>query len=368
MKMRATNKIAIGFVLLGAIGFLGQKAYTKVKLMGVEMKPVKSTDFCLVALDPKSNVKVLTANRMAQLVISGDGELENQSSQDGGGATSGSIKLRIPVKELLGLLNGDTQSVDPFIQKLSTLDENEQITEEAPVWTRDAIESAIAGNKAKAAQLEKDLGVNLDGTPQTMMNTQAIFTGIRIKIPLTLNIPNVTGDSVKGFTSVMYRARLLRSFEKETQDKKFFDRSGLNDQYQTFVKRVLAAGKLDRVDKSLKGIFADAVDNEVVTNANRIGKSCLVLANNSMITQAKVVEQTGNNATSYDLSLILTPEAQKRLWKFSAEGGKRIIVVSRGVPIAVAMIGTELAGEELVIKQIADKDLVEDAVKQFANR
>jgi hypothetical protein len=75
-----------------------------------------------------------------------------------------------------------------------------------------------------------------------------------------------------------------------------------------------------------------------------------------------MVEQSDGKVTTYDLKLKLSSEGKNRLWKFSSEGGTQILVISKGVAIAAATIGTQLNSEELAIKQIADRRLVEEAV------
>jgi len=357
MKLRASTKILFGFVGLVAVAFGGNIAYTKISLSSVNLNPVPSGDVCLIAIGKGANVRDITANHMVQIV-------EASSNFGGGtgpegGPSSGSVKKRIPVRELIGILNGDVDSVATFVRKMRNDGEDNDPVDEAPMWMRADIEKAFKGDAALKTKLEKDLNMTLDGKPSPTLNRVAFFDGIRIKIPLTLAVPNAKGPTLEAFDVVTFKPKFMSRFYKSMREK-FYDKTQLQDYYAAFL-----AGETDLtedIDATLKSVFQRSQESEELKKVQRIGTNTNILVSQSMISSAEMQQDTEGKDVTYDLKLRLTPEGKNRLWKFSSEGGTRVILVSKGVAVASATIGTQLNSEELVIKQIADKTLLEDAV------
>jgi hypothetical protein len=360
MKLRASTKIALSALLLGGVAYGGSKLYTIIRLQGVELTPVEPTDFCLVAIGKGAPVKVITANHIAQLVEVAGG-LENQGSE-GGGAESGAIKRRIPVKEMLGILAGDSDSVAPMIEKLrTTTDDDGSISDETPVWTLADVEKALDGDVALKSRLENDLSTKVDGTPIRPLNLNAFYNGIAIKIPIELKVPNAKGATIKGFDIVSFRPRFMIAFYKSMREK-FFDKQSIQNFYNQFLLQDQNA-----VYPSLKtlisGVKSSALNSEQKLKIEQIAGVSTILINRSNIVSAEMMEDKSGKEPTYDMKLRLDASGQKRLWKFSSGGGEKLLVISKGVPIASATLGSELNGEELVIKQIAERKLVVEAIE-----
>lgn len=357
MKVRATTKILLGFVGLVGLTYAGRIGYTKWQLVGVNLKPIASSDFCLLAIGPKANVKTIIANRMVQIVESSDkfgGE-----AGIGGGAESGAVKKRIPVRELIGVLGGDPDSAQSFVKKMRDYSEDSEAVEEAPLWTKTDLERAIAAPGAQRSKLEVDLGTSMDGKPNPILNRVSFFYGIRIKVPIIFAAPNAKGETIQTVDIITFRPKILNRFYKQMQTK-FYDKSQLQDFYSSYLKE--ETPELQDVGATLKAIFAGTEASKELRKAEQIAKYSTILVNQPMIENVSMETQSEGKVTTYDLKIRLSPEGKGRLLKFSSEGGSQILVISKGVAIAAATIGTQLNSQELVIKQIADRQLLEDAV------
>lgn len=358
MKVRATTKIAIGFVGLIALAYGGSYAYTKIELANVNLDPIPSSDICILAIGPKAGVRDIVANQMVQIIESSGG-FKGEGS-DEGGAQTGSVKKRIPVKELVEILGGNPESVPPFLKKLKTVKEDEEESQTSPIWSKQDIEKAMAGDAALKSKLEHDLNMSLDGTPLPKINRTAFFDGIRVKTPITLKIPNAKGPTLETYDIVTYRPRFLTQFFK-TMQTKFYDDAQLQTDYAIFVKGLTESK--EKLDSTFESIFKRSALSEETRKAEQIASNTKILVNQGMIRDMELEQHSVDGKDiSYDLKLKLTPEGKNRLWKFSSEGGTKIILVSKGVGIAAATIGTSLNSEELVIKQVPDKTLIEEAV------
>jgi hypothetical protein len=358
MKLRGSSKFALGLIAVVGVGWTGNFLYTKSKLASVNLNPIPKGRLMLMAIRPEAGVKLVVANRMAQIVEAST-EFEGQGSDDGSGVTQGSIKKRIPVKELINLLNGEPDAVEAFITRMRDKDE---LLESAnpPDWSEADVMAALGGDATKRAKLEADLNCKLDGTPLPTVNLRAFFDGIRVHVPITMNVPNAKGATISGTDAVYFRPRFMLQFYK-SMEQKFYDKSKLQVYYTNFLKTY--TDNFPAIDKSLVPALKRVLTGDEIQQITQIAANTVILANDSMITGAEMFEVREGGEVTYDLKIKLTKEAKDRLWKFSSEGGEKILVVADGVPIAAASIGTELASQELLIRQISDKSLLEEAVK-----
>jgi len=363
MKLRASTKIMFGFIGLIALGYGGSYGYTKLQLVGVNLHPIESSDFCLLAIGPKAGVKTIVANQMVQIVEASDNFHAVETT--GGGATDGSVKKRIPVKELIGVLGGDQESGQNFVRKMREANDDNEIVDEAPLWTKEDITKALGGDTALRTKLDHDLDMLQDGRPNPVLNRLAFFYGIRIKIPITLKVPNAKGTEIHTFDVVNFKPRFMSQFYKDMQTK-FYDKAQLQTYYTSFLKD--SKPEPQDLGDATKKVFDRAEGSEELFKAQWIASHALILVNQPMVESIAMEEQNDGGAKTYDLKIRLNTDGKNRLWKFSAEGGTQILVVSKGVAIAAATIGTQLNSKELVIKQIADKALVEEAVSLIQSK
>jgi hypothetical protein len=184
-------------------------------------------------------------------------------------------------------------------------------------------------------------------------------------VPVVLNVPSTKGKSLKGLDVITFRPRFMAQFYKSMQTK-FFDKSKLQFDYARFLES--ANLRPESLQKTVFGAIKAAKSSAELQKVEFLAQRCMIIANQSMIAKAEMEEDKENKDITYNLKLSLKGEGGDRLWKFSAQGGQNLLVVSDDVPIASATIGTQLNGAELVIKQITDKALVSHAVEILQTR
>ena len=322
MKLRASTKILLGFVSLAALGFGGNYAFTKMSLVGVNLDPIQTGDVCLIALNKDSGVNTIVANHMVQIVESS--QKFSGGGEGGGGATSGSVKKRIPVKELMGVLNGDSSSVEGFIRKMREGGEDTETFDDAPIWLQADIEKALKGDANLKSKLENDICMGLDGTPNPTVNRTAFFSGIRIKIPVTLQIPNAKGPSIQGFDIVNFKPKFLNEFYK-SMSTRFYDKAQLQTYYSSFIKD--QGPQKEDFAATMKMVFKRSQDSDELHKVQTIAQNTNVLVSQSMISKVELAESSDEKDrgkekdATFDLKIHLTKDGKNRLWKFSSDGG-----------------------------------------------
>lgn len=357
MKLRSSTKILLGFIGLAGLSYGGSFAYTQFRLKGVDLHPIASSDLCLLAIGPKAGVKILVANQMVQVVEASSQFGGTESSS--GGAVEGAVKKRIPVRELVGILGGDVESAQSFIDKMRDTSDENQASQDAPLWPMSDIKKAINGDQNLKSKLEHDLNVTLDGKPLPVLNRIAFFYGIRIKVPVKIVAKSAISEFTETFDVVTFKPRVITTFYRNMQSK-FYDPGQLQEYYASYLKN--DPQPIQEMAITFESLFQRSQESEELAKVQRIASNSTILVNQSMIEKVDMVQENDGKVPTYGLNLRLTSEGKNRLWKFSNEGGTQILVISKGVAIAAATIGTQLNSEDLVIKQIADRTLVEEAV------
>lgn len=344
--------------MLIGVGYGGNMAWTKFSLRNINLDPIPSGDVCLLAINKEAGVQIITANQMVQVVES-TSKFGADVGNSGDGATSGAVKRRIPVRELIGVLNGESDAVPVFIKKMGNTGEDVDSSDDAPLWSKEDIEKAIQGDASLRSRLENDISMKIDGTPLPILNRSAFFNGIRVKVPISLDIPNAKGPKLDAYAIESFRPRFLAEFFKSMREK-FYDKAQLQTYYKAYLDKEKPQDQ--PLEANISQIFKRSMTTEEVRKVTQISTHTHVLASQQMISSAEMKEDSEGKEKTYDLKIHLTPEGKNRLWKFSADGGTQVIVVSKGVAIAAATIGTQLNSEELIIKQIANKSLVQEVV------
>jgi len=366
--MRQSTKIVVAFVALVGIGY---GAYTVVINKAVENEhfaPVLPTQVNLVGIAPGSGYRIIVANEIAQLVQTSEKGFEGQESADSG-ATEGSIKKRIPMKEMLAVLRGDDQApkaLGAFAMSMNDLSEN-NLPPIRVTWTADDLRKALGGDKKLQAKLEDDLVTRLDGTPLDKVRPAAIENGIVIEAPVSVTV-TVGGERKKitGFVLDGFKTQLVSSVEAKYADK-LYDRSMQMGYYTQVAKDMVANPKRrENVRASLLERISDEASARRAEPVDRVLGSATVVVNDRHITKATSRTYDTTDGERSDLTIDLTDEGRRRLWKYSRDRvGTQLLLVADGVAIAAPRIQHVLAEGELTITQMRDKNLVEEAKKMI---
>jgi hypothetical protein len=365
MKIRSSTKIGVGFALLAILSVSGYRFYMERSIANEHFNPAIPGDVNLVGIDTGAGYKIIVANQMAQLVqVSGDfGAKETESA----GATEGAIKKRIPIREMLSVLRGDPKAVGPFVMAMNDMSEND-LPPVAPVWKAEDLRKALAGDKALEAKLVRDLNMKLDGTPLSQLRIASLENGIVVDSPVEVTV-NLAGQvkKVEGRVREAYRPRLMKAVEARYADKANLTREMQAGFYQEeAAKQMGAGGNREDVRRSIESIISPSQAKGRAGTAERVLRSATVVVNETHITEASSREYDTSDGKRYDVTVRLTDEGRRRLWKHSHDKvGTQLLLISDGVAIDAPRISHELAQGELTITQMRDRVLVEDAVRML---
>lgn len=370
MALRSSTKIAIGFAVISGGLFFGYRVITDQMVLNEKFTPLKPSTVNFVGIAPGAGYRIITANYMAQLVEASSA-FENTGS-DGGGATSGSIKRRIPVRELLQTLQGDTKALGAFIMALNDMKENDDWPTVRIVWTAEDLRKAIDGDAKLRARLEADLNMRLNGEPLPRLNFDSLENGIIIDSPVTIEV-KIAGKPTMLTARVQepYTPRMIRAVKELYKDKGDVTRAMQAGYYQQEARAVLAdPKKREDIAKSLLDRISEKVAESRAEYPQRVLGSATIIVSDQFITGASYREYPGPTGKPfYDLTVRLNDEGRRRLWQFSKLNmGKQILLVTDGIPVAAPVIRQELAQNELTVTQMQDLNLVKDSVDSINNQ
>jgi hypothetical protein len=367
-QKRSSTSIAIGFVaLVGAIWY-GSKFYNDHALANQHFDAVTPGRVNIVGIDPGAGYQIIVANQMAQLVQASGGF--GGAESDSGGATEGSIKKRIPMKELLEVVHGDSKAVGPFVMNLNDMSENEGWPPVRVIWTAEDLNKAFAGDQKLKTKLENDLNVHLDGTPLSTLRISSLESGIILDYPVTVSVSvDGTVRRVTGRVEEPYKPRFCLNVEAQYKDKQVTT-STILGYYATERASLKADPKLtENVEKVIQSHISADNATQLAVAAERVLKTAVVVINEKYITSASHTGYDTARGKMFDLTVDLNDEGRMRLWKYSHDKvGSHLLLVADGIPIAAPVIRNELSKGELTITQMQDEGLLKDAEASLNNQ
>jgi len=371
MAMRSSTKIAIGFFAISLGGYFGYQFITDQMIMGEKFSVLTPGEINIIGIDPGAGYKIITANYMAQLVET-KGGFESGASDDGGGADSGSIKKRVPVREMLQTLQGNGDALGKFVMIMNDMREDDTWPSMHVIWKSTDIQKAIEGDKALKPKLEHDLNMHLDGTPLNSLSIDALESGIIIETPVTVMV-NMKGvpTPVTGPVQEPYSPRLIKKIREQYQTKPELTdemQAGYYKQEATkLISDPTAMKNREIISETLKERIAPSLAKERIKTPEKLLKSATIVVNSSLITGARMSSYKGQDSKMYyDLTVDFNDEGRRRLWQYSKKRvGTQVLLTADGIPITQARILHELAQSELTIKQMQDYNLVKDATDRI---
>ncbi len=362
MKLRSSTKIAIGFTVIVAGSVYGYQYAMRQVIMGQHFAPIKPGTVNMVGINAGAGFKILVVNQMAQLVQASD--KFGSTSSDDSGATEGSIKKHIPIREMLEVLKGNNKSLGSFIMKVNDRDENDSWPPVRVVWTAERLRKALDGDKVEEAKLVHDLNMNLDGKPLPGLIRSSMENGIIIDKPVPVMV-EIAGKptQVVGRFQEPYKPMMLQTVEKRYADKQV-NIDTIRGYYGEEAKAALENPKSrENIRQSLETRLSKGNAQELANYPQHILESAQVVINDSLIDSASYRSVDTTNGKVYEITIQLTDEGRRRLWRFSEDRiGTQIMLIKDGIAFAAPKINHELAQGELTITQMQDERLVQDVV------
>ncbi|AIE86433.1 hypothetical protein OP10G_3065 [Fimbriimonas ginsengisoli Gsoil 348] len=342
----------------------GYRLWLEKAIEGAHFSPVVPGEVNLLGIDPGAGYKIIVANYVAQLVEASDKFQGNGNDQ--GGATEGSIKKRIPIKEMLAVLRGDEKALGPLTMTMNEMKED-LLPPIRIVWSAEDLHKAFSGDAAKRNQLEQDLNVHINGMPLDKVRPASIENGIVVDVPVKVKV-NLAGTTkeVVGHVLMPYKPRLIQTVESQYADKNY-NREMQAGYYKTEAETIQQhPDRAENIQKSLLSMISDETGRRLAEPVERVLRSATVIVNESHIKSASYRTYDTSDGLRNDLTVEMTDEGRQRLWKYSHDKvGTQILLVADGVAIEAPRIQHVLAEGELTITQMRDKVLVKDAVDKI---
>ncbi|RYG42204.1 hypothetical protein EON79_19365 [bacterium] len=367
MALRKSTKIALGFALITAGSYGAYQVVTDRMIMGEKFSVLTPGRVNLVGIDPGAGYRIIVANSIAQLVETSGG-FEGNDSGDGG-ATSGSIKKRVPMRELLKTLQGDTKATGDFIASMNDIKEDDTWPTTRVVWRAEDIQKAIDGDAKLKPKLEHDLNMRLDGFPLPTLNYDSLEDGIMIDTPVSVTV-NLHGKptQVTGRVQEPFRPRMIKAVEEAYKDQGDVTRAVQAGYYrQQAEKLVENPDSREKIAETLLARISPNVAKQRAEAPTRLLQYATIVVNDNLINGASYHSYDGPDGRKrHDIAIDLKEEGRRRLWQFSKKRvGTQLLLVTDGIPISAPRIQHELAQSQMSISRLDDEVLVREAVNML---
>src|SRR5579885_2873259 len=368
-QSRASTKIVIGFVILIALAYGAYAFWENSRIGNLHYPPLSPTTVNIVGVDTKKGgYHIIVANRIAQLVQSENGAFDapGQDTSGSEGDDSDAQKKKVPLKEMIQTLQGNSDAVGRYVATLNDM-KQEDLPSVQIKWKASDIQKALDGDATLKAQLEKDLNTHLDGTPLPEFRPSTFDRGIVILVPVSMTVQTPQGSKVvSGDVSFPFQTRLMLALYQRVKDLQ------INEQqlagYYAEVGKPLLDEPAQRQDvaQALKQIISKENVDAMTQLPQTVLSSIQVLVNDSLIKRASYTPEETPRGTVYNMDIELTDEGRNRLWQYSrANVGTQLLLVVDGVAVAALRIGGELAETHLTISNLPDETIVKDAVNKI---
>ena len=363
-KMRSSTKIAIGFAATILVGYFGYQKITDLMIMGQVFPPIEPGKINIVGINAGAGYRVIVSNELAQLVVTQGGFQQGDMDDSSG---DGAIKKRIPLREMLQTLQGDSKAMGSFVMAMNDLSEND-LPPVRVLWTKPDLEAAFHGDSKLRAKLENDLNIKLDGTPLPTLRISSLENGIVMSIPVTVKV-NLNGapTPVTGQVLEPYQPKLLKAVQADyAQDPRANDTVKAGYYAQEAQTQLTKGGKVN-IEREIEEKMSDSEVQTLLEAPEKILNSAFIVLNDSFITDAKYNTYTSNDGKPmHDLTIDLNDEGRRRLWKYSKKRvGDQLLLVSDGIAIAAPRIQHPLMGGEITVTKMPDQTILDDFITTF---
>ena len=368
MKIRASAKIAIGFVALVAVLYFGWQAFAGFTVDRIKFDPIKPSRVNIVGVEADKGYGILVANHAAQLIRGGTGEFQSNTGPEAMG--NAEEKKRVPIREMLQAMQGDEKALGQFIAVMNEMQETAEWPTQHIVWKEDDLKRALDGDALLKQKLERDINVRLDGEPLKQISLTAYENGIIVEslVPCKVQVGANVMD-MKGPVLTPYRPQISKAIEAQLKEKAY-DLNTVATYYALETRRLANGEKRkENVAESLKRIIDPANNAELARPAQQVLENAKVVVTDNFIERASYRSYQSGRDQLNDITIHLNDEGRKRLWQYSRHRvGFQLLLIVDGVAIAAPRISHELAQGELQITQLPDKILVEDAVNAINHK
>ena len=360
IKLRSSTKVVASFFAIVVGGWFAYNKIEDVMIMGQTFPPIVPGRINIIAVNP-ANYRIIIANQVAKLVQTQGGFNANESDDEAD--ENSTIKKIVSIKDMLAILQGDSEALGEFVMSMNDMSENE-LPPVRVTWTKDQIQKALAGDAVLSKKLVSDLNIQLDGMPLSGVRPPSIENGIVVEIPVTLDVPMngkltpVTGKVLEAFKPI-----IVKAVNTLVADKSNVDNAMIAGYYEQEAEKVLQGkSPKENIRKELQELIDSDAADKLTETPKQLLSTATVLVNDSMMADASYQAQsTATRHPYYQLKIDLNDEGRRRLWKYSRQRvGAQLLLTSDGVAIAAARIAHPLSGGEITIDNLGDPTLLQD--------
>lgn len=348
-------------IVLGVSGaiYFGYRGYSIYRIKDVVLTPINPGAVSLIAVQTGSGYQIRVANQVAQLV-------EVSGSIDEARANREEMNAkRLPIRELMQSLQGDTKALGKFVMSLNDF-RDEDMPAVKVVWRMEDLEKAFGGDVALRKKLEQNLHVTLDGMPPNEIRLETLLNGIVINYPVEVEV-TVDGKLQKMTCRVEepFQSQFAQGVWKQIEMRFNPRREEIIGIYRDQALPIIEGkGNKQDIASAIRGRYSPERLRELAKKPHRILASASVLLNEDFILGATSKKYVGkDDEILTDVAIKLTEAGKMRLWKYSFDNqGFQLMLIVDGVAIAAPRISTELAGDTVVITRVPNEALALDAV------
>ncbi|MBS1705229.1 MAG: hypothetical protein JST40_05100 [Armatimonadetes bacterium] len=363
MKLRAPVKLALAFAAICGVGFGGYYGFTTAYLSRVQLPALKPGTVNLVFIDPDTGYRLVVANRMARLVSGGT---ENFEAPEAEKADEGdSNVVRIPVKEMLDSLNGDTASLSVLVSMMNKL-KDEDLPTTRRVWKAEDIRKVLDGDESLRHKLEADLNMTLDGKPLPTLDLVAMDNGIVVDIPVQVKMVVAGKEQIQVARILL---PYLPSFMKSVSDS--FVETGKaegNEEVAFKIYQDMSARlkETESIRGKLEALIAPGRAKSLATAPEALLSGVRIVANNAQMVGASYTKEVVRGKEQFNLHINVTGEGRDRLWKLSRDHQHfQLLFTVDGIAVAAPRVAHEMFQTDVMISQLPDEELVKQAVDRI---
>ncbi|MFY9233208.1 MAG: hypothetical protein WAO58_01990 [Fimbriimonadaceae bacterium] len=365
-RILPSTRIAIGFIGISAGAYFAWNWFGS-RASSERFEPIEPGRITLLGLRAGGPYKIVVQNRIAilQIVDEDDSQFGKPEEESENLERSENVqgKRRVPIRELLGTLQGDEKALSRFVTIMNDV-QDVDMPSVLVYWEADDIKKALDGDKVLRTKLEDAIGMDLDGRPLGKLKVGSLLNGIVIKVPVKVDVP-VGGQirTMTGYVDKPFRSQFSREIERFLQEKgmRGDDRAALR---AAIVQKAadIGKGRGEDISGALRRIIDENAAQGYAAPVKKVLGRAFVVLNDKFMEGADLTGYDSSDGKKYfTLRLQLSDEGTRRLWKYSREHiGNQLLLVKDGVAIAAPMIKHELRDGNVDVTQLQEETLAQE--------
>ncbi|GIV02510.1 MAG: hypothetical protein KatS3mg015_1340 [Fimbriimonadales bacterium] len=340
-------------VVLG-LWFGGNYLYAEWSVGSVQFEPLQPGRVNLFGVE-LAGEQIVVANGIAMLVRGG---INEKAKEGEGGEMDTAVGPSIPIKALVGALQGDAERLSELLESLNDLDPASFPPKDV-IWEEKDLRAALEWDEALRSKLEYQLGTTLAGAPAPRINLGYLRTGIYVRLEVPVRIKTEGGErTIVGHVRVRYQTRLAQEVLKKpvVGERVEVSNAALYGAVQEVWSEMSKSP--EDVRASLLRILSEDRKKRYAAAAEHLLERVTILVTENQIRDANLTEYPDpvRDRNLYSLQLSLTDEGRLRLWQYTRRhGNPQLLFAVDGVAIAAPIVQHEMKYSVAEILNVSDE-------------